>query len=193
MRATLEESFYNVNVTATELWQQVGRILAHARVDRQWSVTDVERAGGPSYKTVQTIERGAAGHVDSLDKCARALDLSIVDILQNVLAAQLTPLSPEAAQIVRKFTQTTVAGRQAMLSIALALPLEVDTPRAPGAATPTADGPPPLDPPARARRTAPRPNSVSAASHRVAPTPPSQPPLSARRKRQPTREKKHPQ
>lgn len=83
---------------------------------------DVERAGGPSYKTVQAIEAGDIGTVDSLDKCATALGLSLVDVLSSVLTAQLTPLSPEAAQVVRKFAETTVEGRHALVAIAKALP-----------------------------------------------------------------------
>jgi hypothetical protein len=126
------------------MWQQVGRHLERARLDRKWRPIDVERAGGPSYKTVQAIEVGDAGHVDSLEKCARALDLSIVDIVHAVLASTVTPLSPEAAHVVRKFTETTVAGRTAMLALANALP------PAPG---PTG----PASPPAAAGPVTPRP------------------------------------
>jgi hypothetical protein len=144
LRASLGESFYNVPVTPAEMWQQVGRQLERARLDRKWRPIDVERAGGPSYKTVQAIEAGDAGHVDSLEKCARALDLSIVDIVHAVLASTVTPLSPEAAHVVRKFTETTVAGRQALLAMANALP------PAPG---PTG----PASPPAAAAPVMPRP------------------------------------
>jgi hypothetical protein len=109
-------------VTPSELWLAVGRVLERTRLDRKWRPIDIERSGGPSYKTVQAIEGGDVGTVESLDKCARALDLSIVDILQSILAKTVTPLSPEAAQIVRKFSATSVEGRQAMLMIANALP-----------------------------------------------------------------------
>jgi hypothetical protein len=138
VRPHVEEVFYNVPVTAAELWQLVGQRLLHARVDRHWKPIDVERNGGPSYKTVQAIEVGDVGTVDSLDKCARALGLSIVDVLDAVLTSQSTPLSPEAAHVVRKFAETTVAGRTALLSMANALPsaeltggLEVAAPAAP--------------------------------------------------------------
>ena len=103
MRAPLEESFYNVNVTPSEMWQAVGKVLERARLDRKWRPIQVERAGGPSYKTVQAIEAGDAGNVDMLEKYARALDLSIVDILDSVLTSRVTPLTPEAAHVVRKF------------------------------------------------------------------------------------------
>jgi transcriptional regulator with XRE-family HTH domain len=151
VRATLEEPFYNVDVTAEEMWQAVGVALQRARLERRWHLTDVERAGGPSYKTVQAIENGDAGTVESLAKCAQALNLSIVDILYEVLASKTTALSPEAAQVVRQFAQTTVAGRTAMLAMANALP--------PAAVT---AGPPPIPgaeaapPTPRRRRPAPR-------------------------------------
>jgi hypothetical protein len=158
LQATVGESFYNVDVTPGEMWQAVGKMLQHARVDRNWRPIDVERAGGPSYKTVQAIEAGDIGTVESLDKCAGALDLSIVDILQSVLASTITPLSPEAAQVVRKFTQTTVAGRTALLSMAHALELDATLREIPpipaAAAVPLRPRPPRPARPAAKRRTA---------------------------------------
>jgi hypothetical protein len=140
VRASLGEIFYNVAVTPAELWKAVGVALQRARLDRHEKPIDVERAGGPTYKTVQAIEAGDAGTVDSLEKCARALDLSIVDVLHAVLESRVTPLSPEAAQIVRKFAETTVAGRTALLATANALPLAEAPPAPPlkpvGGATP---------------------------------------------------------
>jgi len=91
------------------------------RLSRKLKPTDVERRGGPTYKTVQAIENGDAGRIGSLDRYARALQLSVVDIFDSVLTSQKTPLSPEAAQLVRQFNEMTVAGRQALLAMATAL------------------------------------------------------------------------
>jgi hypothetical protein len=130
----------------------VGKALEQARRDQKWRPIDVERHDGPSYKTVQAIEAGDAGTVESLDKYARALGLSIVDILQSVLASTVTPLTPEAAQVVRKFTQTTVAGRTALVAVAIALPraaVTTGTPPIPaGEAEPVRPHPPRPVPPA---------------------------------------------
>ena len=134
MRAALGESFYNVPVTSAEMWLAVGTVLQRARLDKHWRVTDVERAGGPSYKTVQAIESGDAGNVESLDKCARALGLEIVDILHSVLESRVTPLSPEAAHVVRAFAGTTVAGRSALVAMANALPSATEGPPSDAAA-----------------------------------------------------------
>jgi hypothetical protein len=125
---TLEKLSYTVvDVTEDEMWQMVGEHLQRARLARKWKPMDVERAGGPTYKTVQAIEAGEAGAVESFHKCARALNLSLVDILTAVLASRETPLSPEAAHVVRKFSETTIAGRQALLSVANALPPAAST------------------------------------------------------------------
>lgn len=122
MRAALGESFYNVSVTPAELWRAVGKKLELARHERKWGPTDVERAGGPSYKTVQAIELGKVGNVKGLEKCARALGMDLVDILYSILETRVTPLSPEAAHVVRAFSETTVEGRTALVAMANALP-----------------------------------------------------------------------
>lgn len=121
-RKSPNPAFYNSAVTPADLWLAVGRVLERTRLDRHWRPIDVERAGGPSYKTVQAIERGDAGTVEMLEKHAHVLDLSIVDVLASILTRAVNPISPEASQIVRKFSSTTVEGRQAMLAIANALP-----------------------------------------------------------------------
>jgi hypothetical protein len=140
VRAELEESFYNVAVTPDELWRAVGESLLQTRHRRGWKPIDVERHAGPSYKTVQAIERGQVGTVQSLAQHAAALGVSIVDVIESVLTDARTPVTPEAAQIVRQFGEMTVAGRTALLAMATAL-LEGH------AAGPGAAGPEPIGPP----------------------------------------------
>jgi len=147
-----------VDVTPTELWKEVGRALKLRRVEINWRPIDVERAGGPSYKTVQAIEAGEVGTVESLAKCAAALELSIVDVLQTILDANQTALTPEAAQVVRKFNATTVRGRSAIVALADALPDDEAPPttgtRRQGAETsPVKPRPPRTVPSATKRRT----------------------------------------
>ena len=101
--------------------QAVGLELQRTRLSRKLKPMDVQRLGGPTYKTVQAIEDGDAGRIESLDRYANALQLSIVAIFDSVLSSSKTPLSPEAAQLVRQFNETTVAGRQALLTMANAL------------------------------------------------------------------------
>jgi hypothetical protein len=85
---------------------------------------DIERAGGPSFKTVENIEAGDAGTVQTLDKYARVLNLSIVNILSDILTPPA--LSPEAAHIVRRFNRMSVRSRIAMVAAADAFPLVSD-------------------------------------------------------------------
>jgi transcriptional regulator with XRE-family HTH domain len=144
------------------MWRAVGEHLQRVRLARKWTRTDVERAGGPSYKTVQAIEDGEVGNVESLDKCATALGLSLPDIINAVLEARETPLSPEAALIVKKFNETTIAGRTALLQVAYVLPPVRATagtgPKSEGSAapraTPRSPRPPRPGPPGAGRRTA---------------------------------------
>jgi hypothetical protein len=80
VRASLGEVFYNVTVTPTEMWQAVGLELQRVRLARKLKPIQVERAGGPTYKTVQAIEDGRAGTVKNLEKYAEVLNISIVDV-----------------------------------------------------------------------------------------------------------------
>lgn len=122
MRAQQGVIPYNADVTPTELWRSVGEILAGHRIRREWNHSDVERHGGPTYKTVQQIERGKIGTVTNLARHCEAMGLSVVDVLRAALDRTAQPLSPEAVQVVRKFERTTVEGRQALLFLARALP-----------------------------------------------------------------------
>lgn len=126
--AISEEVFYDAAVTADELWRAVGESLLLERTRRRWNASDVERVGsGLTYKTVQAIERGRVGRVEKLTAYAEALELSIVDVLRSVLAE--APLSPEAAQLLRKYERTTLEGRTAMTALALALPDAKQSPK----------------------------------------------------------------
>lgn len=113
---------YNRAVTPDELWQGVGELLLKHRHRRHWNVTDVEKHGGPNYKTVEAIEHGKVGRVGPLAQHCEALGLQLVDVLRAALNETSQPISPEALQVVRKFEQTTVEGRQALLLMARALP-----------------------------------------------------------------------
>jgi transcriptional regulator with XRE-family HTH domain len=97
-------------------------VLQRARLDKGWTLSDVEDNGGPTYKTVKAIEGGKAGTVENLKKTAEALDLSLVDVLYSVLSSREKKLSPEAAFVVRRYDETTVAGRTALVATATAVP-----------------------------------------------------------------------
>lgn len=118
-------------MTPEELWRAVGEILLLQRNRKDWNASDVERHGGPTYKTVEKIEKGLIGNVDKLAMHAEALGLALVDVLRTALAKTTMPLSPEALQVVRKFEMTTIDGRQAFLQLARALPDAASVPPTP--------------------------------------------------------------
>jgi hypothetical protein len=111
--------FYNAgtHMTAKELWDAVGQQLLLRRTRLG---LDPSKTGGPNYHTIAKIEAGEIGRVEKVEEYAAALGLSIVDVLRAVLYQN--NLTPETEQIVRKYRRTTVAGRQALLSMAQALP-----------------------------------------------------------------------
>jgi hypothetical protein len=137
----------------------VGLALQQKRLRLKWTWSDVEHHGGPSYKTVQTIEEGKPGAFESLDKCAHALGLEIVDVLNSVLESRVKPLTPEAAMIVRVFNETTVDMRTAFVALAnaaKAVQAAASTeppPPSPGEPTPLTPRPPRSAPKATKRRT----------------------------------------
>jgi hypothetical protein len=140
----------------------VGLALQQERLKRKWTLSDVEDHDGPSYKTVQTIEEGTPGTFESLDKCAHALGLEIVDVLNAVLESRVKPLTPEAAMIVRVFNETTIDGRTAFVALANAAKAlkrhDAETtessPKPTGETTPPTPHPPRPAPKATRRRTA---------------------------------------
>jgi hypothetical protein len=118
-----------------ELWEAVGDLLRKQRLRRGWKyVTDVEKHGGPTYKTVQDIEDGKPKTIDALSKHAAAVGLTLVDVLHSALNRASKPTSPEAAQILRKFERATVQGRALMTALADQLQ---DAPEHGGPSTPT--------------------------------------------------------
>lgn len=116
--AITEVFSYDASVTGEELWRAVGRSLREHREDRRWNASDIKRAGGPTNKTVAAIDQGEIGNVDSLTTYARALGLSIADILKALLAD--TPISPEAASLVRIYDEDLKGDVRSRLALVMA-------------------------------------------------------------------------
>ncbi len=120
--ADLGEPSYHPSVTDPEFWQAVGRELRRVREDKGLKSTSaVERAGGPTYKTVGNNERGLVGHVSSLQEHVDALGLSVVDLFRSVLAIRAEDMTTELALIVRKYQLADVDGRTALVATARAV------------------------------------------------------------------------
>ena len=106
-------------VKLEKFWLEVGELLLVHRRRQGWTASDVERAGGPTYKTAQSIEKGKIGTVSNLQLHSHALGLKVSDVLRSVLAPQ--ELSPEVAQIIRVYETTTIEGRLALTQVARAV------------------------------------------------------------------------
>ena len=114
----------SANVESAELWRQVGEYLLLRRLRMGFkNPIDVQRAGGPTYATIQKHERGEIASTASLDQHATALQLSSVDVLRAVLAADATqhPISAEQSRLVDRYDRMNPIGRAALLTMAEAL------------------------------------------------------------------------
>jgi hypothetical protein len=112
---------YTAGVTPAEMWRAVGKLLTDARDAKNWKWSDVAEHGGPSGHVVKDQERGHPKSVSGLERHAKALGLSIVDVFASVLIHTAPTISPEAASILRAFENADVEGRQALVMTARAL------------------------------------------------------------------------
>lgn len=104
-------------MTSPELWRAVGRELrdVRERQGKKWNHIARETRPRLDAKTQQDIERGAPGTLDTLERYAQALGLSIVDVLSGVLKAAEQRPTPEAAAVLRCFEQLDVENRRLVL------------------------------------------------------------------------------
>jgi transcriptional regulator with XRE-family HTH domain len=116
LRFSLGLLSYNTHVTEEELWREVGRALREKREQDDLNVTQVAKKAGIDQKTVKAIERGDLRQVDKLAALARALGMSIVDVLSAVLKSSEQRPTPEAATLLRCFEQLATEDRQVLLA-----------------------------------------------------------------------------
>jgi transcriptional regulator with XRE-family HTH domain len=114
-------SSYNLRVSPDELWQEVGRVLRDKRESLKMNYSQVSKRSGVDAKTVKSIEAGDVSQVDKLRLHADAFGLSIVDIISAVLEKTQTPLSPEAASLLRRFEGLNVVNRRILVELAQSL------------------------------------------------------------------------
>jgi hypothetical protein len=118
----LEEVFYNQPVTDTELWREVGRLLAQAREDKGWKHhSDVyDNKGrdfkGPHNSIVKRHEQGRISSLTTLAKHARVLEITVADLLRSALEKTKERLTPRARGIARAFDDIRDAEHQRMIA-----------------------------------------------------------------------------
>ena len=96
---------YVFGVTDAKFWALVGSELAKMRLragfDRTYSAY---RAGAPATATLNDIEEGRIGNVDSLSAYCAMLNVSVLDVFRSVLAEDDEhPLSADARFVAQMF------------------------------------------------------------------------------------------
>ena len=103
--------------TPADIWRNIGTLLAARRKALGWSASDVQRNGGPTYKTVLSVERGRVSRLDLLDRHALALDLDLCDVLRDALGIP-AQFSGDACYVARSWAVAPPAGRTALKALA---------------------------------------------------------------------------
>jgi len=114
------------DLTAETIARAIGDCLKARRDEMEWSATDVQEHGGPTYHTVLKTEAGQLPKMALLDRHAAALGLS----LHYVLAAAVAPpghepplFSRDASEVARIFDQAGPSGQKALREMARVLDL----------------------------------------------------------------------
>jgi transcriptional regulator with XRE-family HTH domain len=129
---------YNATMTSSDLWRAVGRELRDEREQQGLKWFHVSTKAKPTKidpKTLQAIERGAVGTLDTVERYAQVLGLSIVDVVSRVLKTAEERPTREAVALLRCFEQLDGENRTLVLWTARRL-LEQQPPSGePGGAT----------------------------------------------------------
>jgi len=138
-------------MTSPELWRAVGRELrdARERLGKKWNHIAKETRPRLDAKTQQDIERGHPGTLETVERYAQALGLSIVDVLSAVLKDAEQRPTTEVAAVLRYFEQLDAENRWLVLwTVRRLLAMQLGVPDA--AVTPVAvPARPPKKPPTK--------------------------------------------
>lgn len=102
---------YAGGVNERELWRAVGRQLAEIRLRNRYDstlgfATDVH--GAPAKNTIDKIERGDPGTLDTLEEYCKALGTNLVSVLRAVLDESLdegATLSADSLWVARMYQE----------------------------------------------------------------------------------------
>jgi transcriptional regulator with XRE-family HTH domain len=100
--------------------------LKRERLARRLPTTGVE---GASQKTVQKIEKGTPGEVDTLSAYAKGLGVDLVDVFTEALPTPVQVLNREARDVLRAYDETAddAEWRNLLVSLARRILRERDT------------------------------------------------------------------
>jgi len=114
------------DITTDILAQAVADCLKARRLELDWSATDVQEHGGPTYHTVLKTEAGKLPSLKVLERHVIALGLSLRDVLAAAVAppGREPPLfSRDASEVARIFDQAGPSGQAALREMARVLDL----------------------------------------------------------------------
>ena len=99
---------YVAGVTEKQFWARVGRELGEIRRRAGYDKTySAYRAGAPATATLNDIEEGRIGNIDSLSAYCEALKVSLLDVLRVALdeAEEGPPLSADSLWVARMYQE----------------------------------------------------------------------------------------
>lgn len=140
---------YVSSVTETQFWARVGRELAAIRLRAGYEKTyTAYRAGAPATATLNDIEEGRIGNIDSLSAYCATLKVSLLDVLRVALDEDDEDyrLSADAQWVGRMFQEgRDEDARKGMLALARSQAAQlaadsVESPAVPPAARATSGG-----------------------------------------------------
>jgi transcriptional regulator with XRE-family HTH domain len=106
-------------VTDNELARAIGEQLLLTRTRRKLSQREITKRGGGTQPTLQKIELGELGLWSQVTAYAHAMNVTLVDILREILAGTpAPPLSAEAAEMQELFAALPPGARRAFLQMA---------------------------------------------------------------------------
>jgi len=112
--------------TLAAIAHAIGDVLKARRDELEWSATDVQRHGGPTYHTVLKTEAGTLPSLSLLERHAIAVGLSLKAVLAAAVAPpghDLAVFSPDASEVARTFDQAGPSGQNALREMAKVIAL----------------------------------------------------------------------
>ena len=140
-------------VTTETFWKQVGLELERIRLRQDYPSTYAlytrHRDKAPAYNTLNDIEAGRPGYVDSINSYAAVLGVKLVDVFRHILGDGPAELDADAVRVALAFQNcanpTLRAGLLAMAEVLERAGTSAPVPQPPPAA--------PIAPPAASPRS----------------------------------------
>ncbi len=124
-----DASAYVLGVTEAEFWARVGSQLKAMRLRAGYDRTyTAYRAGAPATATLNDIEEGRIGNLDSLSAYCQLLNVSLVDVFRAAIGTDEPTLNADARWVAEMFQEgPDDDARKGMLALARAQSAQLAT------------------------------------------------------------------